>query len=86
MERTQHQDVEQRILELLDAKPPASLIFPLRDLAHEALVLGYPREQLIEDFERVCSQLREEGRDEQEDTVMDVLDFLYGWSASHMKL
>ncbi len=86
MERIQHQDVEQRILELVDSKPPAGLIFPLRDLAHEALSEGYSREQLIEDFEHVRSELREEGSEQQEDAVMDVMDFLYGWSASHMKL
>ena len=86
MERIQHQDVEQRIFELVDTKPPEGLVFPLRDLAHEALVQGYSRDQLIEDFERVRSELRNEGRDEQEDAVMDVMDFLYGWSASHMKL
>lgn len=86
MERIQHQDVEQRIWELVNATPPAASVFPLRDLAHEALSEGYPREQLIEDFERVRSELREEGREEHEDAVMDVMDFLYGWSANHLKL
>jgi hypothetical protein len=86
VERIQHQDIEQRILELANTRPPATLPFVLRDLAHEALVEGYPREQLIEDFEHARSRLREEERDEQEDAVMDVMDFLHGWSANHMKL
>ena len=86
MNRVQNQDVEQRILELAEDEPPATLVFALRDLAHETLVEGYPREQLIEDFEHARSELREEEREEQEDAVMDVMDFLYGWSANHMKL
>jgi hypothetical protein len=86
VEYIQHQDVEQRILELANTGPPAALPFVLRDLAHEALLGGYTREQLIEDFEHARSKLREEARDEQEDAVMDVMDFLHGWSANHMKL
>ena len=86
MEHIQHQDIEKRIVELADTMPPAALMFPLRDLAHEALSEGYSREELIEDFEHVRLELHEEGRDSQEDAVMDVLDFLYGWSANHMKL
>jgi len=59
---------------------------PLRDFAREVLAEGYPRERLIEDFNHVHAELRQEGREEREDAVMEVMDFLYGWCSSHMKL
>ena len=82
MEYVRHQNVEQRLFELINTTPPARLMFPLRDFAREVLAEGYPREQLIEDFNHVRAELREE----QEDAVMEVMDFLYGWCSSHMKL
>jgi hypothetical protein len=48
---------------------------------------GYTREALYEDFERARSVL--EGRDapeEAEEAVLDVMDFLVGFSSSFMKL
>ena len=86
MEYVRHQNVEQRLYELINTTPPARLMFPLRDFAREVVAEGYPREQLIEDFNHVRAELRQEGREEQEDAVMEVMDFLYGWSSSHMKL
>lgn len=61
-------------------------MFSLRDLAREVLAQGYPRHALLEDFEHVRAELREEGREAQEDAVMDAMDFLYGRAAPHMKL
>ncbi len=86
MEYTTHHDVEQRISELVSEKPPAALVFPLRDVARDALAQGYGKERLIEDFESVRARLDEEGQEEHEDAVMEVMDFLHGWSSSHMKL
>jgi hypothetical protein len=80
------EDVRQQLLELVHSIPPARLMFPLRDFAREKLHEGYPREQLLEDFEYVRAELREIDDEAREDAVMDVMDFLYGWSASHMKL
>jgi hypothetical protein len=80
------EDVRQQLLELVHSIPPARLMFPLRDFAREKLAQGYPREQLLEDFEYVRAELREIDDEAREDAVMDVMDFLYGWSASHMKL
>jgi len=80
------EDVRQRLFELAETIPPARLMFPLRDFARQVLAEGYPPEQLLADFEYVRSELRESGEEAREDAVMDVMDFLYGWSSSHMKL
>jgi hypothetical protein len=80
------EDVRQQLFELADTLPPTRLIFPLRDFAREKLAQGYSREQLLEDFEYVREELRERNDEAREDAVMEVMDFLYGWSSSHMKL
>ena len=79
-------DVREQLMELAWNIPPERLMFTLRDFARDVLHGGYPREQLIEDFEYVRAELREHDDEAAEDAVMEVMDFLYGWSASHMKL
>jgi hypothetical protein len=78
--------VREQLLQLVYTVPSARLVFTLRDFAHEVLVQGYPREQLLDDFEAVRSELREDDEEAREDAVMDVMDFLYGWSSRHSKL
>jgi hypothetical protein len=80
------EDVRQQLFELADTTPPAHLMFPLRDLAHRVLAEGYPRDLLLADFEYLREELRERDDEAREDAVMEVMDFLYGWSSSHMKL
>ena len=86
MEYTTHHDVEQRLSELVSSTPPARLMFPLRDVARDALAQGYEKDALIEDFESLRARLDEQGEEEREDAVMEVMDFLYGWCSPHMKL
>ena len=80
------EDVRQRLFELAESIPPTRLMFPLRDYARQVLVEGYPRERLLEDFEYVRAELRESDDEAREDAVMEVMDFLYGWSPTHLKL
>jgi hypothetical protein len=84
MEYTTHHGVEQRLSELVSNTP--RLMFPLRDVARDALAQGYDKDALIEDFERIRARLDDDGEEEREDAVMEVMDFLYGWSSPHMKL
>jgi hypothetical protein len=80
------EDVRERLFKLVDTTRPARLLIPLRDFARDVLAEGYPREQLLEDFEYIRAELRERDDEAREDAVMEVMDFLYGWSSSHMKL
>ena len=87
MAQLKHHDLAQRVSELANKTPPASLMFPLRDLAREALVSGeYSKEAVIEVLEEERTHLEKRGEEEREDAVLEVLDFLYGWCSPHMKL
>ena len=51
------------------------------------LAAGHDREALYAEMQRyVVDELRVVGRDEDEDVVLDVMDCLVGWCASHMRL
>lgn len=84
MELRRH-NVKEQLFELTQNTPTTRLMFSLRDYAQSLLATDYPREQLLEDFERVRAVLRER-EEEREDAVMEVMDFLYGWCSPHMKL
>ena len=58
----------------------------LRELAIERVNQGNTREAVLGEFEQVRRQLRSADREEDEDHVTDVMDFLTGWCSPHMKL
>jgi hypothetical protein len=58
----------------------------LRQLAQDRLATGAQKEQLEQELGDLVLELREEGRDADEDVVLDVLDMLTGWSHPSMKL
>lgn len=58
----------------------------LRDEVRMALAQGQDREVVLAGLERLRQALDEVGQAEQEDVVLDVMDFLVGWCSPHMKL
>ena len=50
------------------------------------LVFGYNREQMKEDLAKYGLQLRVEGKGEEEDLILDVIDCLYGFCHPNSKL
>ncbi len=58
----------------------------LRKLAQRLLDEGSEPLVLRAQFEQVRQELRKAAREDDEDPVMDVLDFLTGWCSPHMKL
>jgi hypothetical protein len=82
-------DVAERIADLALAEPYERALSTIRGYAAGLLDTGYPRDKLYRDFERARGVLERRGAsgsEEGEDTVMDVMDFLAGFSSSHMKL
>lgn len=80
-------DIAERIADLALAEPYERALLTIRGYAAALLDTGYPRETLYEDFGRARSVLSRRGAPEEaEDTVLDVMDFLVGFSSSHMKL
>jgi hypothetical protein len=86
MMELRHDDLAERLFEIGNNTPPSRLMFPLWGLAKGALLAGYPKDDLIEDFEELRAQFEERGEEEREDAVLEVMDFLYGWGSPHMKL
>jgi hypothetical protein len=44
------------------------------------------RPHILEGLEELRAELRQEGLTEAEDTVLEVMDFLTGWSSRHMRI
>jgi hypothetical protein len=58
----------------------------LRRAAEHELQAGMPREQVIAQLEELRSDLRQRGREDDDDVVLEVLDFVTGWSSPHVRL
>jgi hypothetical protein len=58
----------------------------LRQIATDRLTRGEARDDILALFEQVRQELRLAGRETDEDTVMDAMDFLTGWCSPHMKI
>lgn len=58
----------------------------LRRLAQDLLNEGRSSDNVQSEFESVRQQLRKDGRADDEDAVMDVMDFINGWCSPHMRL
>jgi hypothetical protein len=58
----------------------------LRRLAQHALDEGRELAVVREKFEQARQQLCDAAREDDEDAVMDVLDFLTGWCSPHVRL
>jgi hypothetical protein len=67
---------------LHDAEP----LHCLRERVRSLLVEGYSRQGLIAELERFRIVLQDAGREADEDVVLEVLDFLHGWCAPHMRV
>lgn len=87
MEQAKQPDVAERVADLASAEPHARSLLTIRGYAAGLLDTGYPREVLYEDFERARGVLEGRGAPEEaEDAVLDVMDFIVGFCAPHMKL
>jgi hypothetical protein len=75
--------IDERIEQALRSSEP---IGKLRTLAVNLLADGHTRDTIVDLFERARQQLRQADREADEETVVDVMDFLVGWCSPHMKL
>ena len=58
----------------------------LSDVIRGLILQGYQQESLAEELEALRSELRTAGREQDEDTVLEVMDFLTGWCSPHMRI
>jgi len=69
-----------------EAVRSANPLLELRETVRSLLDQDWTREELLADLEQFRDVLREAGRDEDEDIVLEVMDFLAGWCSPHMKV
>ncbi len=58
----------------------------VRELARRELQHGVSRSEVLGQLESLRLELRGGEKPENEDVVLDVMDFVSGWSSPHMKL
>lgn len=58
----------------------------LRNLVQQWLAQGQDRQMILDRFEQARLPLRTEGREADEDVLLEVMDCLVGWCSPHMKL
>ncbi len=69
-------DHSNRLLQALAADQPLQR---LREEVQSLLAKGYDRETLLAQLEGLRQRVRQEGRESDEDVILDVMDFLTGW-------
>jgi hypothetical protein len=58
----------------------------LRLLVKKLQSEGLSNDSILQSFEQARQHLREQGREQDENVVMELMDFLVGWCSPHMKL
>jgi hypothetical protein len=74
---------DESIEQALRSPEPAN---KLRSLVEQRFAKGEDKATVLAAFENARQELRQAGREADEDAVMDVMDFLVGWCSPHMKL
>src|SRR4051794_12018581 len=75
----------------IDERVEAALRVPdrveaLRSFVHNLFTSGYDQSAVLDLLEGVRQELRTAAREEDEDTVLDVMDAVVGWCSPHTKL
>jgi len=79
--------LESRFDELASEYGPGDLVLPLRELVISLLnEENYPREVVLGSLDDYRYVLRNTGREEYENDVQDVMDFMTGWGSPHMRI
>jgi hypothetical protein len=58
----------------------------LRGIVQEMLDQGQDRASVLALFEQTRQRLQDEGREAEEDIVLEAMDLLVGWCSPHMRL
>jgi hypothetical protein len=81
-----YSDIEGRVAQLLDSAPPGALSLELRELSRALLSNGYTRKDLLDAYAHIALGLREAGREEQEDDLLEAMADLEGWCSPHAQI
>jgi len=86
MKQRQHPTTVHPVEELAHDAKPGEFMLWVHDLSQQRLMAGQPREELLHDLKVFRSLLRDMGREDLEDDVLDVMDFVTGWCAPSARL
>jgi hypothetical protein len=75
--------IDPRIQDALNGPEPLTR---LRDLVRTLQAQGSNQAEILALFEASRQDLREAGCDQEEDILLEVMDFLEGWCSPHMRL
>jgi hypothetical protein len=75
--------IQQQLVDALGAERPLEC---LRAVVQHLLTTGVDPSSVESELEGVRERLRYEGREDDEDVVLNVMDFLTGWCSPHMKI
>lgn len=67
----------------LDSATPLA---SLREAARRQLAASVPREEVLDQLEALRFELRDAGKEGLEDIVLEVMDFVSGWCALHVRI
>jgi hypothetical protein len=83
MNRELEERVDKSLQEALETSEP---VIAFRTSIAKLLDDGCERREIYDGLQALALRLREEDNEEQESIVLDVMDFLVGWSSSNMRL
>lgn len=69
-------NAQDQLLEALHAATPAE---SLREIVRSLLAQGHGRRSVCEELEKLRGALQGDGREADDDVVLDVMDLLTGW-------
>ncbi len=78
-----NEDILAAFREALHAAEPVTR---MRNLVRDELEHGVSRREVLGQLELLRIELRGNGRAVDEDVMLDVMDFVSGWSSPHMQL
>jgi hypothetical protein len=78
-----NEDMNLAFHDALNSEQPLTQV---RELARRELQHGVSRSEVLGQLESLRLELRGGEKPEDEDVVLDVMDFVSGWSSPHMKL
>ena len=76
-------EIQQQFSAALSSERPLEC---LRTVVQALIEQGHERPSIERELEDFRIRLQQEGRDQDEDIVLDVMDFLVGWCSPHMKV
>ena len=86
-ELVRHDDIQEKVVDLLKDSYPSTLSIRLRELSRALLAESYSREELIQSYGQLALNLAdEEDREAEEEELLEVIADLEGATSSPLRI